>query len=252
MQEKHVTLDAGRAWSDAMRLLNGQREILLTITGFFILLPTLLLNVLRPFVASGARDTLLQEWLTWSNANFHWIMLVAILAALGRLAILILLLETGRPTVGEALSAGARLLILFVVMNLLIGLMWLGGFLLFVIPLLYVIGRTFLAEAAFVAERARGPVAGIARAVEASQGNGWRIFGTVALIWVAGMILRAALGSVVGVIAALAGGTGFDRFLIGLVDAGIGAGVSLVLMLVSVAMWRQLAQEGNVRRGVAG
>ncbi len=247
-----MKLDASRAWTDAMGLLGGQREIVLTVAAFFMLLPSLLLNTLRPFIATGARDTLLQEWLAWSNANFLWIILVAVLAALGRLAILILLLQPGRATVGEAVSAGARLLLIFVVMDLLIGLMWLGGFLLFVLPLFYVIGRTFLAETAFVAERARNPVAGIRRGIEASRGNGWRIVGVVAIIYVAGIILRAAIGSVVGVIGALAGGTGLDRFLIALVDAGVGAGVSLVLLLVSVAAWRQLCDQRNVRSDVAG
>ena len=235
-----------------MGLLAGQREIVLTVAGFFLLLPALLLGTLRPFTASGARDTLLQEWLAWSNANFHWIIIVALLAALGRLAILILLIEPGRPTVGGAVAAATRLLIVFAVMDLLIGLMWLGGFLLFVLPLFYVIGRTFLAEPAFVAERSRGPMAGIVRGIEASRGNGWRIFAVAAIIYVAGMILRAAIGSVVGVIAALAGGTGIDRFLIGLVDATIGAGVSLILLLVSVSIWRQLGDKRDVRSGVAG
>ena len=108
-----------------------------------------------------------------------------------------------------------------------------------------------LAEAAFVAERARSPIAAIAAGFEASRGNGWRIFIMVAIIYVAGTILTAAVGSVVGVVGALFGGVGLDRFLGALVEAGFGAAMSLVLLLVSVASWRQLAQNGHVRRSAA-
>ena len=234
-----------------MALLNGQREILLTVTGFFIMLPALLLNALRPFVASGRNETWMAEIAAWTEANFIWIILVAVLAALGRLAMLILLLEPGRPTVGEALAAGARLLPMFVAMDILIGLMLLGGSLFFVVPAFYIFGRTFLAEPGFVATRARGPIAGLRAGFEGSRGNGWRIFLMAAIIYVAGVILTAAVGSIVGVLGALAGGGGLDRFLTAFVDAVFGSGVSLLLVLVGVAAWRQLVQQRDVWSGVA-
>lgn len=223
-----------------MALLNGQREILLTLAGFFMLLPPLLLNTLNPFVPSGVAGTWLREVSAWTESNFVWILLVALLAGLGRLTILILLLGPGRPTVGEALAAGARLLPLFAIMDLLIGFMWLSGVLLLIVPWLYLVGRTFLAESAFVARRAHGAVAGIAAGFEASRGNGWRLFLLVALIYVGGTIVTAAVGSVVGIIGALAGGAGLDRFLSAFVDATCGAGISLLLVLLAVASWRQL------------
>lgn len=251
MEHKQPPFDASRAWTDAMALLKGQREILLTITGFFIMLPALLLNALRPFVASGKGETWTAEIAAWTQANFLWIVLVAVLAALGRLAMLILLVEPGRPTVGEALAAGIRLLPMFIVMDVLIGLMLLGGSLFFIVPAFYIFGRTFLAEAGFVAIRARGPIAGLTAGFEASHRNGWRIFLMAAIIYVAGVILTAAIGSVVGVLGALAGGTGLDRFLAAFVEAVCGAGVSLLMVLVAVAAWRQLGEQGNMRRGVA-
>jgi hypothetical protein len=57
---------------------------------------------------------------------------------------------------------------------------------------------------------------------------------------------------VAGVLVALAGGTGLDLFLTAIIEAVFGAGVSLILLLVSVAMWRQLAEQRNVRSGIAG
>jgi hypothetical protein len=208
MQGKPSPIDAGRAWTEAMAMLNGQRDILLTLAGFFIMLPALLLGVLRPFEPSGSSESMVRELLVWTNQNFLWVVLVAAMAALGRLAILILLF--------------------------------------------YIFGRIFLAETAFVAIRARGPLAGISASFEATRGNGWRIFLVSALIYIGGFILTAALGSVLGAVGALLGGTGLARVLGGLVEAACGAGVSLVLVLVSVAFWRQLADQGHVRGGAFG
>jgi len=252
MQDKRAKLDGGQAWTDAMELLKGQREILLTVAGCFLLLPSLFLYALRPFVPSGAQATLLAEYAAWAMQNLHWILLTGLFAALGRLAILILLLGPGRPSVGEALGAGLRLLILFVAMTILVRLMLFGGSLLFIVPALYVFGRTFLAEAAFVADRAQNPVAGIARSFDLTRGNGWRIFFVALIVYIAGVIFRLAVGSVVGVIGALAGGNGLDRFLNAFVDASVEAGVTLVLMLMSVAIYRQLADDRHVRRSAFG
>lgn len=252
MQENPPKFDAGRAWNEAVAMLSGQREILLTVAGFFIMLPALLLDVLHPFEAGGSGEAWTRQLLAWTEANFLWILLAALFAAMGRLAILILLLGPGRPTVGEALGAAARLLLPFVAMDILIGFMLMGGFMLFVLPAFYIFGRTFLAEAAFVARRARGPVAGLAAGFEASRGNGWRLFAVIAIVYIGGTILTAAVGSVVGVLAALAGGSDLDRVLTAFVDAAGGTGISLLLLLVSIAGWRQLTEERDVRGSVAG
>ena len=251
MQQESVKLDAARAWNDAIAMLKAAPDVLLTVTGFFILLPSLLLDTLRPFTFSGTRGALMAEMMAWTQANFLWIVIVALIGALGRLILLIMLIEPARPTAGESLSAAIRLLPLFVLTDIAVGLLWLGSAMLFLLPWFYVIGRTYLAEAAFVAERARTPINAVASGFEASRGNGWRIFAMVAIIYVAGTILTAAVSSVVGVIGALFGGTGFDVFLDGFVQAALGSGVSLILLLVSVASWRQLAQNRNMRRSVA-
>ncbi|HEV2568460.1 MAG TPA: hypothetical protein VGT77_07225 [Sphingomonas sp.] len=235
-----------------MTLLKGQREILLTVARFFLLLPMLLLYALRPFTPSGAQATLLQEYVQWATVNLHWLMLTGVLAGLGRLAILILLMGPGRPTVGEAIGAAARLLILFLAMVVLMRLMLFGASLLFVVPALYVFGRLFLAEAAFVAERAHNPVAGITRSFEVTRGNGWRIFFVALIIYLGVLILRAAIGFVVGVLAALSGLGGLERFVNAFVDATADAGLGLILTLISVGLWRRRADQGNVRSGAFG
>lgn len=247
-----MKLDGGKAWTDAMALLRGQREIVLTIAGFFFLLPSLFLYALRPFVPTGVQATFVQEYANWALQNLHWIVLTGLFAALGRLAILILLLGPGRPSVGEALSAALRLLILFVAMTILVRLMLFGGSLLFIVPALYVFGRTFLAEPAFVADRAQNPIAGITRSFDLTRGNGWRLFFMALIVYLGAMVFRLAVGSVVGVLGAVAGGSGLAPFLNAFVDASVEAGVALILLLMSVAAHRQLTNDGHVRSGAFG
>jgi hypothetical protein len=234
--------DGGEAWTEAMALFRGQRDILLTLAGAFILLPSLLLNTLFPLLPQPDADwpaqaAAFQRWIA-----DHWFALLAatLAAALGRLAILILLLGPGRPTVGEALAAGLRLVPVFFLAGLLVNLITFAGLLLFLLPGLYLIGRTLLTETVLVAERLTNPVAPIRRAFAVSRGNGWRIFFVAAIVYVAGWILSAAINAVVGVILVLAGGTGLDAFLPALIGGVFQAGVSLLLLLVSIAFYRQL------------
>lgn len=241
-EETGVTkLDGGQAWTEAMAMLRGQRELLLTVAGALILLPTLIISTVYP--VEPPADPTLEAQLAVLRAWFaeHWFatLVGALVGALGRLTILILLIAPGRPTVGEALSAGVRLLALFFLTGLLANLVVLGGALLFVIPGLYLIGRTLLAETALVAERLGNPVAPIGRAFALSRGNGWRIFATFAIIYVAGWLLSTVIILVLGVLGALFGDTSVVAFLTALVGGLFQAGVSLVLVLISVAFYRQ-------------
>ena len=238
-------VDGGEAWAAAMAQLRGQPDILLTLAGALMLLPSLLLNTLFPFVPDPeagwqAQAEAFQGWI-----SDHWfaMLLASLAAALGRLAILILLLGPGRPTVGEALAAGLRLLPVFFLAGLLVNLLTLGGLLLFLLPGLYLIGRTLLTETVLVAERLTNPLAPVRRALAVSRGNGWRIFMVTAIIYVAGWVLSAAINAVLGVILILVGGTGLDVFLPALIGGLFQAGVSLMLLLVSIAFYRQLPDD---------
>lgn len=237
-----MKLDTGQAWTEAKAMLGGQRDILLTVAGAFFLLPALLLATLAPIaLAPGASSAeAIAAYQAWTAANWPWILASALAAGVGRLAILILLLAPERPTVGQALAAGAALLIVAFVLNVLIGLIVGVGLLFLIVPGLYLIGRTFLAEAALVGERLRGPIAPLRRGVEISRGNGWRIFFAVAIVFLAVQLLGMVVSWVVAIIAALGGGGAVTTFLAGFISALTGAAASLLLLLMAVAMYRQL------------
>lgn len=249
MQRNPLRLDAGQAWTDAMALLKAAPDLLLTVAGFFIMLPMLVLLMLHwPVVSADSSTTALQSWDNWTSANSPWLLLIALIGAFGRQTILNLILSHDRPTLAEAMQASARNYLWFYLTALAVSLIQSGGFFLFVLPGCYLMGRLFVAETVFVGEGIVNPLKAMARSIELTRGNGWRIFAVMAIIAAGAFIFMLAVSSVVGVMSALIGGAGLALFLAAFVVSSVFTGVYLILLLVSVAAWRQLAQKGNVRR----
>lgn len=239
-----MKLEPSRAWEDAVAMLGRQREILLTIAGFFFFLPSLLLAALRPLTLDAPTlDGKVAQYEAWAAANIHWLMIGLAIAALGRLAILILLLSRDRPTVGEAIRAGALVLPLLLVADLLAMLPVVGGSFLFVLPGLYLLGRLILVEVAFVAGRHRNPVQALIACWNATASNGWRLFAMIAILWLGAQLLSGAAGMTVGVVTSLVAGREAALIPILVVNALVGAAFSLLLLLMNVSAYRQLAND---------
>lgn len=238
-----MKLDTGQAWTEALALLKAQREILLTLAGVFFLLPSLLVSTFAPIELppESTGPQVLAAYQAWTAANWPWLLLNGLAAALGRLAILVLLLAPERPTVGQALAVGAAMLIVAFLLNVLISLIVGAGMLLLIVPGLYLIGRTFLAEAALVGERLRGPIAPLGRSFAISRGNGWRIFFALAVIFLGVQLVGLVAGWIVAIAARLAGGVGAMSVATNIVSALSNTALSLLLLLMTVAIWRQLA-----------
>jgi hypothetical protein len=253
MTDKRATFDGGRAWSEAMAMLRARREILLTLTGFFLMLPMLVLLMLRwPELGNESSAATVAGWNSWTEANSLWLLLVALIGSFGRLAMLILIYDRARPTVGEALGGAGRLFLWFYLAGLLTSLAQYGGFLLFVLPGLYLMGRLFVVEPVLVAEGLASPLRALARSFEVTRGNGWRIFAVSAIVVLGAFIFLLAVSTVVGVLAALFQLSGLGLFLSALICASVFSGIYLLLMLLSVSAYRQLADDRHVRRGVVG
>jgi hypothetical protein len=237
-----MKFDASTAWTDAMAMLRGQREILLTLTGFFILLPLLMVTTLRPFDATAQTfEQIFEQYQAWANDNLAWLLLVLVLAAIGRLTMLILLLAPERPTVAEALRASVTLLPLLLITDFLSFVPFALGMTLFVIPGLYIAGRLLMVEVALVAQRLRNPLAPLAASWRTSRGNGWRIALMLLILFIAAQLLQTAIGLTLGVVLTLIGGQETGNFALLLVSATANAALQLVILLVAVAGWRQLA-----------
>lgn len=245
-----MKLDFSNAWADAMGLLRGHLELVLTIAGVFLLLPPLLVEIFIPFNAT-AQDfpTITREFSEYLRDHGGKLLLVAIITAFGQAAIIRLLLDPTRPTVGQALASALPLLPWYFLTNLIVGLILIAGFFVFIIPGLYLFGRLAVAGVAAAAESRRNPFDAIRRSFAITRGNGWRAFLLFAIVWVTGTIISLAVGSILGIILALGGGEGgLSAFVSAFVSSVLAAALSLVLLLVYIAIYRQLgvAQQVSV------
>lgn len=242
-----MKLDYSVAWTDAMTMLRGQRELLFTLAGALLFLPALAVEVFAPFRTDAQTLELFGEDLNaYLSGSWPLLLVTSLVTALGQATILALLLDPKRPTVREALGAGLSMLPLFFLLSVLVKLIWAAGFMLLIIPGFYLIGRTVLAPTAMIAEKRRNPFDALRRSLALTRGNGWAVFFMVAVIWVVGMVLAIAVARIFGIVGALAGGASLAAFVSAFFSSLLGAALMLVLLLVYISFYRQLSAERSV------
>jgi hypothetical protein len=230
-------------WDDTVRMLKGNASLLLPIAGAFLFLPAALAAyVVPPPVQAETLAPMIQHY----RDNFWPLFLVQLIGFVGNLAILALLLDHRRPTVGGAITASFAMLLPYLAVSIISGLMIFGGLLLLIVPGLYLIGRLTVTGSVLVAEGRRNPFDIIRRSFALTKGNGWAVLGIVLLVFVAFYILSLAFTFVVGSVLLLidrASGGGTGSFLLLVIGAALGAAFNTVLMTLSAAIYRRLAGE---------
>lgn len=230
------------AWADLVAMARTNASVLAVMAGAFLLLPNFaeLLFApppdLRSFDWNGLRQ--MQDYY---RENALVLILCNLPVWLGSAAILSLLLDPRRLTVGDALKSGLRLLPGVIILNWLTELLIVTGLLLLVVPGIYLVGRMMIAAPAQMAERIGNPLRAIGRSFALSAGNGWRIAGLVALIVIVAVIVASAVNAVFGILLNLVLpkdvlGTG-----LALLRSTIGAATALLVLLLGAALYRQQA-----------
>lgn len=238
-------IDFNIIWDDAKAMGLANRDLLTAIAGMFLLLPWIIARELLPDVKAVAPDTpmeiILQIQMQYYADNWHILLARELLMALGMLAMLALLLRDERPTVGESLKQAAIILPSYMLAQLLEGFALSLGFVALIVPFFYLLARFLLVAPAAAAEGLVNPLDMLRRSFALTKGNGWRIFGVLAIIFVTAQILVWVLTAVTGVI----GGLFLPKDLADLVEnvaTGIVAAmVGLFTLLVSAAIYRAAA-----------
>lgn len=263
-----VQLDMGRAWDDAVALLSKNRDLIAVVAGVFFFLPQFALMLFLPQEmakiqagAGNANPEKMMEMLSGFYAQYWWVfLLVALISAIGTLALMALLTDRSRPTLGEALKVGLGFLPSYIAVQLLVGLA-LGAVIVLPVALAAATGLQALAAViilivlvvalwAFLrltmttpvigVERVTNPVEAIKRAWRMTKGNSLRLLGFFALLavalFVAGIVLTLFTGMLFGLMGAEAAmiGNGFVSAILQAVWASLFAAVL-------VAVHRQLS-----------
>lgn len=276
-----------RTWSQATQLVRANFQLLAVIAGVFLLLPALVFALVMPnafdLMALGGDDPeAIQQAMAGMLGPILVYGLIGMVLQLIGYAAMVALIGQDRPTVGEAIMLGLRILLplvaallLFLIGYLAIatlasllvgglaallggagggGLAAILGVLLFAVlfaAAIYAMTRLLLTLPVIALEGERNPITALRRSWALSAPHRGAIFGFFVLLFIAYVVISVLLLGFTGVIAAaLGGGTG-AAFFTGLVNGLIGALVAMVMSAILVAMHRQLAGRSPASIGEA-
>lgn len=230
-----------RAWADIVAMARAHVEILLVLAGVFLLLPDFARAI---FVPSPKIESF--DWAAIETLNIYFrenglaLFLLGLPTLLGSAAILSMLLDPRKPTVGAALKVALVMLPSLVVLSWLTQFAILGGLFLLIVPGIYLLGRLAVAQAAAMAERQMNPLKAIARSFELTRGNGWRVAGISLLFAIVAAITARAIGAIIGIILSLIVPSAALVQVTALLSATLGAVTLLLMLLLAAAIYRQL------------
>lgn len=231
-----------KTWADLMAMARSNASVLAIIAGVFLFLPNFAQLLLAPPPDISSLDWKgVRQMEEYFSRNGLTLILCNLPVWLGSAGILALLLDSRRLTVGEALVSAMRLLPGVIVLNWLVQFLTFAGFVLLIVPGVYLIGRLVLAAPSQMAERVGNPIAAIRRSFALTAQNGWRIAGLVVLIAVVAMIAAAAFNIVVGILISLILPKTAIGIAVAMLKSAIGATTALLLLLLAAALYRQLA-----------
>lgn len=234
--------------ADAWALFLRDRGWLIRLAAPFLFLPSFALALLVPRwpAAPGAEaagsDGRTLVWAElfgdWLRVNGGWYALAYAVGAFGSAALYAAYLDREAGDVRGALRRAGPILPRFLLAALLIAIPTGAGLYLWVVPGLYVMGRTMLASPAILAERPLSAVGALARSFALSAGAGLPLMALAGAVLLAGVVLAQPFAAIEA-----AGGGG--RIAAAFAAAGIAAvsmATNLAQVLVAVSAYRRLVK----------
>ena len=267
-------LNAGEAWNDAVKLLTANMQVVLIVAGVFFFLPGAIAGIALPqpaeleaMAASGAEpdpEAMLAVLQGYYTSNWYWFLLLSLVQGVGMIALLALLTDRARPTVGEALGFGAKGVLPYFVAQLLVALLvslaivvlvGLGALVNVAVAILLGLVGFVLAVYLFVKMSMIAPVIAIEkvlnplRAVQKSwtltKGNSLRLFGFYALLFLVLVVLTLLAGMLFSIFAII--GQQVGLFIEAIGGALMSMATSIVMLGVLAAVHMQLSGRATTR-----
>ncbi len=267
-----MRFDSNSAWREASMAVSVNREVLAAVAGVFFLLPGLasviFLSDFQAELMANLSDPAGAERIMagMSGPLILFGLLSFALQSVGYLALLALLTDKTRPTVGEALRLAIRALPTVLGATL----VFFGGYMAAVLVLavlgaglakisgldaivvltvfaliagvVYASIRFSLILPVVMIEQVRGPVRALARSWRLTQGNSLRLFGFFLLLAVVYFVIIMVVTMIAMALAVGIAGQGKLSMLIGGVISGVvGAAANVLLTSILAAIHRQLA-----------
>lgn len=236
-----MKLSYSEVWADVIALLRSHASLIATVAGVFIFLPGLLVGYFLPQPEPASFDRIGQLWVEYLNSNWHWLLLNALVGMIGSIAILLLIFARG-ISVGGAIAAAVALLPSYFIASFLSSLAIGFGFVLLIVPGLYLLGRLGPLNALVVAETHRNPIAAIRRCWALTVGNGWAIVGLILIVAIAAAIVVGVATTLVGIVLVLVAGQDIGQLLVLIVRTAGNAAMMVLLLVLGAALYRRLSE----------
>lgn len=236
-----MKLSYSAVWADLTALLRSHASLIATVAGVFIFLPGLLVAYFLPQPEPADMNRIGQLWVEYLNANWHWLLLNSLIGMIGSIAILLLLFARD-ISVGGAIAAALALLPAYFIASVLSSLAIGFGFVLLIVPGLYLLGRLGPLNAVVVAEAHRNPIAALRRCWTLTQGRGWAILGLILIVAIAAAIVVGVATTLLGIIFVLVAGQDVGQLLVLIVRTAGNAAMMVLLLVLSAAIYRQLSE----------
>ena len=256
-------LDLSRAWSEAMRMLGTNRELVIVIAGLFLFLPFLAFLLQLPAegaldLPEGAQpspDQMNEAVGRFVAENWVALLLVGLAQMAAAVALIKVLADRSRPTVKAALATVPALLMPMIGAQLASSIaaqvpMMLAGFLpvlaLIAVPLtFYLLVKFSLVSPALVLNDWRNPFKALGESWRATKGNSFRLFAFFVLLFIAGLVILLVTNLFFGLLFALLGERG-EAIASAMFLSLAMAVVYTIAYAVVAAVYRQLTSEPAV------
>lgn len=249
-----MTFNGNLAWQQAVAAVGAHRGVLFPVAGVFFLLPALVGGFFLADVQAKmlANPGMMAGGMTAETGKVMAIGLgSALVQAIGNMALLALLTDRDRPTVGEAIGVGLRalptviaaailtflgLVLATVPVSLIASLLSIGAEsggaalllgLAILVGIVYVFVKLSMLLPVIVIDRRFNPVAALLRSWRLTKGNSVRLFFFYLLLFVAYLVIAIVFGVVLSLF------IGGGMAAMGGAGAQVGAGALLAMSLVS-------------------
>jgi hypothetical protein len=259
-----MKFESNAAWQFAVRKVAANRDLLVAVAGVFFVLPSFGLSLLTPeFTPSADADpqARFQQVMEFYSGLMPYAILLGAVQLLGAMAVLALLTDRGRPTVGEALRLGVRGVLpclgaqLIVAAGLGIGLTLLlligaATGIPAVATTLFILGFALAAWAwtrfsltlpVIAVDRLNNPIAALARSWRLTRGNAGRLFVFYLLLLLVFVIVLSLIMLLIGVVLALAVSEETGKVAADLIAAVLTGVVALYFLGALAGAHRQLS-----------
>ena len=260
-----IAFDSSRAWAEAAAAVSANRDVLLALAGVFVVLPTFAMAILvpPPLPQTGiSMQALVATMGEYYRSNALPLIAAALIHMIGTLAMLALITDETRPTVGQTIKQGFTSTPSVIAAQLVLGMaigavvllpVALGGALkspaILVVALAAALGlavwawvRASLVSPAVLVDRLANPLTALKRSWQLTEGNALRLLGFFALLVIASLVIMAVAESAIRLVLALLIGASGAELGAAFVAAVLQAVMTVYFVAVTATAHRQLAE----------